>query len=676
MLARTNRAVSHCRSREELFGELCRIAVEAGQFLFAWVGVPEGNGLRRVTSAGNDGGYIAEVVITLDPKDARSQGPTSRVVRTGERVVLNDYLAAPEMAPWYAIARRVGVAASAAFPLKEQGRVVAVLNLYAGGAGFFTDELLATLDEIPPSVSYALDAFVQEEARQRDEAELRMRDRAMAAVSQGIVITDARRQPRPIVYVSPGFEQITGYTAAELLGRDTSFLVGKGTDSATFERLEQSIRVGRGCAVELLSYRKDGGTFWQNVQVSPVVGADGQVTHMVGVCTDVTARRDLEAQFRQAQKMEAVGQLAAGIAHDFNNVLSVILAYTSLMIDRLKPSDPMRVDLEQVRRAGDRAAALTRQLLVFSRRQSHRPIVLDLGERLTGMESMLRHLLGEDTQLSIVTSHAPGWIQGDSGQLEQVVMNLVVNARDAMPSGGKLTLETTNVALDETYAAAHPGVAPGPYVRLTVTDTGVGMDAATRERLFEPFFTTKEEGKGTGLGLSTVFGIVKQSEGHIQVESEPGQGTTFKIHFPRATQAVLRPTPAIAAASTLRGTETILVVDDSEPVRATTCAILRHHGYDVLDAQNGGEALLLCEQHQGPIQLLLTDVRMPRMSGVRLAERLLPLRPGLKVLFLSGDLETADRPDLPGVTPVFLQKPILPDDLVRKVREVIDGGPQ
>ena len=209
---------------------------------------------------------------------------------------------------------------------------------------------------------------------------------------------------------------------------------------------------------------------------------------------------------------------------------------------------------------------------------------------------------------------------------------------------------------------------------LTVTDTGVGMDAATRERLFEPFFTTKAEGKGTGLGLSTVFGIVKQGEGHIQVESEPGRGTTFKIHLPRATQAVVRMTPPIAAPSTLRGTETLLVVDDSEPVRSTTCAILRRQGYEVLDAQDGGEALLLCERHAGPIQLLLTDVRMPRMSGPRLAERLLPLRPGIKVLFLSGDLEAADRPDLPGVTPVYLQKPIRPEDLLRKVREVIRRG--
>ncbi len=674
MLARTNRAVSHCRSREELFCELCRTSVEAGQFLFAWVGVPEVNGLRRVASAGDDRGYLNQAVITLAPADPRSQGPTARVLSTGERVILNDYLAAPEMAPWYDIARRAGVAASAAFPLKEGGKVVAVLNLYAGVAGFFTPELLSTLDEIPPSISYALDAFVQEDARQRDVAELRMRDRAIAAVSQGIVITDYRRAPASIVYVSPGFEEMTGYAAAEVLGRNPQLLEGKGTDAAAIERLEAAVRAGRGCTVEMLAYRKDGRSFWHNVAISPVLGADGQLTHVVAVLTDVTERRELEAQLRQAQKMEAVGQLAAGIAHDFNNVLSVILSYTSLLLDRAGPGDRMRGELEQLRQAGERGAMLTRQLLVFSRRQPHRPQVLDLGDQLRGMESMLRRLLGEETQLSVATSHSPTWVLGDPGQLEQVVMNLVVNARDAMPAGGKLALETANVVLGGDYAAAHPGVTAGPHVLLTVADSGMGMDAATRERIFEPFFTTKEEGKGTGLGLSTVFGIVKQAEGHIEVDSEPGHGTRFKIYLPRALQAVERMTPPATVPATLRGTETILVVDDSEPVRVTTCAILRHHGYQVLDAQNGGEALLVCEQHQGPIELLLSDVRMPRMSGPRLAERLLPLRPGIKVLFLSGNLDETERPQLPGVTPLYLQKPIRPDDLLRTVREVLDGG--
>jgi two-component system cell cycle sensor histidine kinase/response regulator CckA len=395
-----------------------------------------------------------------------------------------------------------------------------------------------------------------------------------------------------------------------------------------------------------------------------------------GFIRDITERKSLEDQFRQSQKMEGIGRLAGGIAHDFNNLLTAILGYAELMKAQLPDDEDLRSSLHEIHTAGERAAALTRQLLAFSRKQLLQPRILDLNAVVSEVERLLRRLIGEDVELTTRLDHNLGSVKADPGQLEQVIMNLAVNARDAMPDGGTLMIETVNAVLDSSFVRANPGARSGEYAVLIITDTGTGMNEEVRSHIFEPFFTTKEQGKGTGLGLATAYGIVKQSDGYITVDSEPGRGTTFRMYFPRAAGAASASGLGERSALSPRGTETILMVEDEPGVRRLSRTILEAQGYTVLEAASGDEALIVARSHVEEIHLVATDVVMPGMSGPALWDRLHAVHPQARVLFISG--YTDDAIASHGVLEsgiAFLQKPFTPFALAQKVREVLDAAP-
>ncbi|MCA1815455.1 MAG: PAS domain S-box protein [Acidobacteria bacterium] len=421
--------------------------------------------------------------------------------------------------------------------------------------------------------------------------------------------------------------------------------------------------------------RADGTTVHAVVNAAGLFDAEDRLVEIHGNVFDDTRRRELEVQLQQSQKMEAIGKLAGGIAHDFNNLLTAINGYSELMLRRVRAEDPVRRHAEEIKRAGERAAHLTRQLLAFSRKQVMQPAVLDINAVVSEMNGMLRRLIGEDVQLLTSLRPEVGKIKADPHQLSQVLMNLAVNARDAMPQGGKLTVETANVRLDESYASRHVATRPGRYVCLAVSDTGCGMYESVRARVFEPFFTTKEVGKGTGLGLSTVYGIVKQSGGNVWVYSEPGRGTTFKIYLPRVDEEGRESAEGASREETPTGTETVLLVEDEAQVRDMTHEMLRMWGYEVIEARLCAEALRLSEEYRGKIDLLLTDVVMPQMSGSELAAHLSTTRPDMRVLYMSGYTDDAIvRHGVLQEGVAFIEKPFTADSLARKVRGVLDKG--
>ncbi|MBX7218987.1 MAG: response regulator [Blastocatellia bacterium] len=507
----------------------------------------------------------------------------------------------------------------------------------------------------------------------RTEKALRLRDQAIQAASQGIIITDPTQPDNPIVYANDGFEQMTGYPLEVALGHNCRFLQGPNTDLEAVARLRAAIAASRACTVEILNYRQDGTPFWNALSVNPVTDEQGTLKYFVGVQSDVTERKKLEEQLRQSQKLEAIGRLAGGVAHDFNNLLTVIISHSEQVVNLPEISPSIRKSVQAIREAGDRAAALTRQLLGFSRQTMLQPRVLDLNSIIANTAKMLVRLIGEDIQISTVLDPNLKPVKVDPTQLDQILINLAVNARDAMPYGGKLSIETANILFQEDATSSHLDCKAGLYVMLAITDTGCGMPPEILAHIFEPFFTTKEVGKGTGLGLAMVFGIVKQSEGTIHVYSEPGQGTTFKIYFPAMAAQAGLPIPETNEEEGL-GSETILLIEDDEGVRQLVLTSLELYGYKVLAAQDGQEAFRIANAQAEPIDLVLTDIVMPHLNGPQVAKQLKMQFPHLKVLFMSGYTDdTVIRHGLLEAQVAFIQKPFTPLSLTQKIRQVLDG---
>ncbi|HEY1186720.1 MAG TPA: PAS domain S-box protein, partial [Gemmata sp.] len=505
------------------------------------------------------------------------------------------------------------------------------------------------------------------------DAQQRLEHVVASSPSVLLTMTVRDRQLTGISWISANLREVLGHDPREAL--DPAWWVGS-VHPDDRERVSTEIQadlLARGHAAMEYRFRHGDGAYrWTRGEIRLVRNGAGEPTEAVGAWSDITEFKLLEEQFRQAQKMEAVGRLAGGIAHDFNNLLTVINGYGEIVLSGLPAEDPNRGPLQEMVRAGERAARLTRQLLAFSRKAIIEPTVLDLSRLVADVERMLERIVGEDIHLAIAAAADLGLVRADAGQLEQVILNLVVNARDAMPTGGHLTIETRNADLDETYTAVHSDARPGHHVLLAVTDTGCGMSAETVARIFEPFFSTKGE-RGTGLGLATVYGIVKQSGGHIGVYSEVGRGTTFKVYLPRVSgsaEARLRPSPGAVP----RGGETLLLVEDEDGVRALTRQVLRDCGYTVLDTRDGPEAVRIAREHPGRIDLLVTDVVLPRMGGREVAQLVRERHPGLKVLFVSGYTDDAVvRHGILEAEVAFLQKPFTRASLASKVRAVLDG---
>lgn len=512
--------------------------------------------------------------------------------------------------------------------------------------------------------------------RKRTEQSLRLLSSAVKQSKESIMITEADLDlPGPrIIFVNPAFTQMTGYTAAEVLGQTPRLLHGPRTDRAVLSRLRHNLEQGDDFSGETINYRKDGTEFIIEWQIAPLRDSSSAITHFVAIQRDVTGRRRLEAQLLHSQKMETVGKLAGGVAHEFNSILTAIMGQSELLLQELPASSPLGGKVDAIREAAGRAVILTRQLLAYGRKQTLQPERLNLNSILSGMAGTLQHLVGHDIDILSIPAAGLHTVKVDAGQISQVIMNMVMNARDAMPDGGKLTLETANLTQAQSSVDRYPELKPGDYVMLTITDTGSGMSPAVQSRVFEPFFSTKGVGEGTGLGLSTCYGIIKQSGGHITVHSEPGLGTTFKIYLPQVAPAPEDTLQRGAAPVLPRGTETILLVEEDPSLREMAGALLQRLGYTVLKAASGLEALALHQAHRpAHIDLLFTDLAMPQMAGTELDDRIRANSPHIRTLFTSSFTSNATlHQGVWSQDMALLQKPFTPSALAQKLREVLD----
>lgn len=526
---------------------------------------------------------------------------------------------------------------------------------------------------IKRAISCAINAYTNERQYKKADGMLRKLLRAVEQAAELICITD---RSGVVEYVNPAFEQLSGYSLDELMGHTLRILKSDEEPASTYEEMWSTLLAGNIYRGVIVNRKKDGGTFVVEKTIAPVRDTYGDITHFVSCDRDITERRRLEMQLQQAHKMDAIGRLAGGIAHDFNNLLMIVSAYAELMLDHIASNHPLHHNVQQILTASRRAADLTRQLLAFSRKQMQALQVLDLNWVIQEVCKMLPRLIGEDIHFTFRPGSNLSKVKADPVQIEQIVMSLAVNARDAMPSGGRLTIETANIHLDEAYVQRHAIVPPGTYVLISVTDSGEGIAPKHITHIFEPFYTTKAEGKGTGLGLATVYGIVKQNGGFVWVYSEVGLGTTFKIYLPCVAQPATQPLNLLHIEGSIRGSETVLLVEDEDAVRQSTSEFLSLNGYKVLEARNGEDALGVAKEHTGTIDLLVTDVVMPIMGGAQVAQKLAAVQPAMKVLFVSGYAEsTILRQGAIDLVGHFLQKPFTLKMLARKIREIMQAQP-
>jgi two-component system, cell cycle sensor histidine kinase and response regulator CckA len=680
-LSQASQTIARVTSREELFPAICRIAVEHGAFKAAWIGAwdPTGRMLQPAAQWGDPSGCLSQPLSYVDSK-TDCQDPAATAIYLCRPGIINDLLDERCQGRWRSVVDAVGVRSAAVVPIRMRNEVCGTLSVYAVEPGFFGEREIRLLEEVVLDISRALDNMEQERRRRMAE------DAALAAERQWRTTFDAIGDAVCLIDLN-GRIQRANRAMATLTNLDHNELVG----CTCFEVVHPEACPASNCPLARMrqSHHRESmvlqrGNRWCEVVVDPLFDESGQLVGAVHIVTDISERMNVEqerqhlqTQLIQAQKMEAVGQLAGGVAHDFNNILTAVMMHLNLLQDDSHLSAETRAGLAELVVETKRAANLTRQLLMFSRRQVLKPQPLDLNSLLGNFLKMLRRLIGE--QITLEFNGAPGdlWIEADPGMLEQVVMNLLVNARDAMPKGGRVTLKTRQVELDEGACQSNPEARAGAFVCLSVSDTGCGMDEAVAKRIFEPFFTTKEVGKGTGLGLATVYGIVKQHLGWIEVDTAPGRGSTFTAFLPAKPHLAPRLHSPELAAAVPGGREHLLLVEDEDSVRRSTGAVLRQLGYLVQDASNGPEALRVWEQARGSFDLVISDIVMPGgTSGLELTEQLVRNKPGLQVILISGystTLVDQGMPDRSGFH--FLQKPYESANLARMVRQCLDERP-
>lgn len=673
-LSACNEALVRERSEPELLNQVCRIIVERGGYRLAWIGFAGEDQDKSVTPAaqyGFENDYIKNANISWSDNE-RGQGPTGTAIRTGKPGIAKNILTDPRFAPWRAEAVKRGYTSSIALPLIGE-QTFGALNIYASEPDAFDEEEIQLLSQMADNLSYGITALRTHTAKKISDNALDLAQREWESIFQAI--------GHPAIILDPDHTIIEANRAAiNAAGKKKEDIIG----IKCYEIFHNSGRPPESCPMEtmLMSGKLEcesmemealNGTYL--VSCTPVLDDTGQLQKIIHIATDITERKNLESQLLHTQKMESIGTLAGGVAHDFNNILTAIIGFTAILKKRIPDKDPLQTYVDQIKSAANNAANLTRGLLAFSRKQKGNPVSLNLNNLVREQERLLLRIIGEDIEFTTTLSESSLFVKADPSQMEQVLMNLAANARDAMPQGGRLTIHTDSISIDRAFTRLHGFGEPGEYALISISDSGTGIDSKTRERIFEPFFTTKGVNKGTGLGLSIVYGIIKEHNGYINVYSEPGHGTTFRVYLPLIRPAGDKPAESRELVlGTLSGTETILVAEDDEAVRQLLISVLTEFGYKVIAAGDGEEAVNMFMDNRDSIRLVVSDVIMPKKNGRAVYEEIKKIQPDIKVVFLSGySEEIISRDDLfvPGIN--LIQKPVNPNVFLTKIREMLDS---